>query len=229
MRAKTASRALRYWAVVMPAVLIVLGLLSSLTVEAAPPRQTGAGLTPTPTSPPATPVTPEPPTSTPAPEVGTVDPVITKWGEPALALPDEEVTFWIEATNEGSAAAIDVVITDVVPDYLEILEVTASQGAVAIDGQTVTVDVGTMGSGFTVVIVIRTRVTPDAPAPMDMTNIAVLDAPNVGERTSAPATVVVPATYLPTTGVPSDLWPLWVIGLLAILAATLWIRKPERE
>jgi len=126
--------------------------------------------------------------------------VITKRGDPALAMPGEEVTFYIEATNRGQEAAVDVVVVDELPEYLEILQVTATQGTVTVEGQVVTVDVGVIGSGFVIQITIHTRVRLDAPAPIDLQNVAQLHSPNGGDHTSPPATVVVPGESLPLTG-----------------------------
>jgi uncharacterized repeat protein (TIGR01451 family) len=75
-----------------------------------------------------------PPPSTPTKEKKP-DLVITKRGEPTEALPGEEVTFTLEVTNRGQAAAVDVVVTDDISPYLEILEVTTTQGTVTIESR----------------------------------------------------------------------------------------------
>jgi uncharacterized repeat protein (TIGR01451 family) len=129
------------------------------------------------------------------------DPVITKRGEPSEAFPGELVTFVLEVTNAGNTAAVDVVVTDQVSEFLEILEVTTTQGEIRIDEQLVTVDVGTVGPEFLVEIVIRTRVREDAPAPLGIENVAELSSPNGGDRTTMPVIVSVPGSILmPNTG-----------------------------
>jgi uncharacterized repeat protein (TIGR01451 family) len=202
---------------------------ASRDVFAAPPSLPLAGITPTPTfTPSPAPSTPE---ATPTPEVSTADPTITKRGEPSLALPGELVTFVIEATNTGQDAAVDVVVTDTVPDYLDILNVTSSQGSVTIEGQQITVEVGTIGSGYVVEIVVETRVADNAPVPLDLSNVAVLTSPNGGERTSPPATIVVPTSRMPETGRQTgQIAPgIALVGLLTILVALLIRKSPVRE
>jgi len=211
------------------AVLVPLFWGLALDVSAAPPSLPLAGITPTPTFTPSP--TSRTPQATPTSEVSTADPTITKRGEPSLALPGELVTFIIEATNTGQSAAVDVVVTDTVPDYLDILNVTSSQGSLTIDGQQITVEVGTIGSGYVVVIVVETRVAVDAPVPLDLSNVAVLTSSNSGERTSPPATIVVPISRLPETGSQTgQIAPgIALIGLLTILAALLIRKRPVRK
>ena len=216
----------QYGALLIPLLLILL--LPSMSSEAAP----ALGITPT-----ATPtVTPTPtarptvrPTQTPIPPSGEPDLVIVKRGDPLEALPGEEVTFTLEVTNQGQAAAVDVVVTDDVPQYLEILEVTTTQGTVTIEGQTVTVEVGVVGPGFVVEIVIRTRLREDTPAPLNLENVAVLVSANAGQRTSLPVIIYVPG-LLPVTGRLLALWLAYVIlgGGLAALGIRLGKRKLAR-
>lgn len=202
--------------VVVLALLLVLSV-QGLSVRAAPPDPGLLGITPTPTPTPSPPPTAVPPVE---PDVETVDPVITKRGEPREAFPGEEVVFTIEVTNRGDHAAVDVVVTDEVPQYLEIVEVTATQGTVLVEGQVITVQIGVVGPGFVVEIVIRTRVQPDAPVPLDLENIAELRSPNGGERTSPPVIVSIPGTtYLPKTGGTTAAWAISVrlfVGLVAL-------------
>ena len=198
--------------------LLLILLLQNLSAEAASPPVVLLGITPTPTPT----VTPTPlPTPTSPPETSISDPVITKRGEPEDALPGEEVVFTLEVTNQGQEPAIDVVVTDVIPEFLEVLEVTTTQGTVTIEGQTVTVDIGVVGPGFVVQIVIRTRVREDAPVPLNMENVASLDSSNSDRRTSPPVVITVPGPLLPPTGQPSVAWLTYILiggggGLLAL-------------
>jgi uncharacterized repeat protein (TIGR01451 family) len=226
MHGTSASPALRRCTYAVLSILVLLVVVPHLTVQADAPV-TVLGITPTPT---ATATVPSPGAApTQVPDVSLVDPSITKRGDPALALPGEQVTFTIEATNRGRNAAVDVVITDQVPQYLEIIEVTTTQGTVEIAGQQVTVRAGTIGSGFVVRVVIRTRVAADAPAPLDLTNVAVLRSPNGGERISPPATVVIPGAFMPETGHASPVWMIPAIGLLLAAVSACWKRKLARE
>ena len=215
--------------VVVLALLLVLSL-QGLSVRAAPPDPGLLGITPTPTFTPSPTPTAVPPVE---PDVETVDPVITKRGEPREALPGEEVVFTIEVTNRGDNAAVDVVVTDEVAEYLEIVEVTTTQGTVLVEGQLVTVQVGVVGPGFVVEIVIRTRVRPDAPAPLDMVNIAQLTSPNGGNRTSPPVIVSIPATtQLPETGGVTVDWTILVrlsVGLVVVGLAGMGVGLAGRQ
>lgn len=208
------------------AMLVPLFWGIALDVSAAPPSLPLAGITPTPTSTPP----PTAPGPTPTPGIGVADPAITKRGEPSLALPGEPVTFVIAVTNTGQSAAVDVAVTDTMPDYLDIVNVTSSQGTVTVEGQRVTVEVGTIGSGFVVEIVIETRVAVDAPAPLDLSNVATLSSANGGERTSLPATIVVPVSRMPETGGQAKgTWVVPLIGLIAILIGLLTAKRPAHE
>jgi len=167
------------------------------------------------------------PPSTPEPQVGVVDPVITKWGEPENALPGERVTFTLEVTNRGQHAAVDVVVTDQVSSYLEILDVTTTQGTVTVEGQNVIVQIGTVGPDFVVEIVIQTVVRLDTPVPLDVANVAQLRSPNSTDRTSPPVTIKISDTLLPQTGGRTVVWmaPALLAGGLLALGVGLQRRK----
>jgi uncharacterized repeat protein (TIGR01451 family) len=189
------------WLLVPITLFLLLTLLwHSLPSEAAP----ALGLTPTSTSTSTrvsveTPTPTRPPTSTPKPKDDAPDLVIVKRGEPTEVFPGEEVTFTLEVTNRGQESAVGVVVTDEISEYLEILEVTTTQGTVTIEGQTVTVEVGVVGPDFVVEIVIRTRVRDDTPAPLEIENVAVLSSPNGGDRISQTIILKV-SQVLPVTG-----------------------------
>ena len=131
--------------------------------------------------------------------------------------------------NRGQRAAVDVVVTDEVAEYLEIVEVTTTQGTVLVEGQLVTVQVGVVGPGFVVEIVIRARVRPDAPAPLDLENIAVLRSPNGGDRTSPPVIISIPGTtYLPKTGDMTTAWTIIVRLFFGLVALGAGLAKRQR-
>lgn len=150
----------------------------------------------------------------PTPDPAVVDPVITKRGTPADALPGELVTFTLQVTNLGRDAAVGVVVVDEVPEYLHILTVTTTQGTVVIAGQRVIIDVGTVGPGFLVEITIATRVSDDVPAPIELLNAALLTSHNGGSRETPPVRVWIPG-LLPETGRGDVEWT----GLLVLSVA----------
>ncbi len=171
-------------------VLVLLPVSRALVVRAAPPAAPMLGFTPTVTS---TVVTPTPVTPTPATPTTLPPrciPVITKRAAPDMARPGDEVIFTIQATNRGQAAAVDARVIDTVPAYLEIMEVTVlpsdqGQEVTPRRGQTVVVDIGTIGQDFEVTIVIRTRVRQDAPPYICVENLAEFRAPNCPDRSAA--------------------------------------------
>jgi uncharacterized repeat protein (TIGR01451 family) len=155
----------------------------------------------------------------PTPGPAEIKPAIVKWADSQEVLPGQDVTFTIQATNHGRDAPIDVVITDVLSEHLEILEATTTQGTVKISGQTVTANVGVIGQNFVVEVVIRGRVREDAPAPLEIENTALFRSPNGGEHRTAPAIVTVADNgpiKLPVTGSTATRW-----GMLVILAVVL--------
>jgi uncharacterized repeat protein (TIGR01451 family) len=161
-----------------------------------------------------------------------VDPAIVKLVDPKEALPNEQVDFTIQVTNKGTVAAIGVVVTDEVSEYLEILDVETTQGTIQVTGQLVVVDVGVIGPDFVVDIVIRTRVRSDTPAPLEIENIAILTSHNGGEH-RASGTLEIPAMQLPVTGQPAGSGGgmlAVVVALIAVIGLSIWeSRKSPRS
>jgi len=152
------------------------------------------------------------------------DPALIKRGEPSEALPGEEVTYTLEVTNRGNESAVGVTVTDELSEYLEILNVTTTQGTVTIEGQTVTVDVGVVGPDFVVEIVIRARVREDAPSPLELENVARLNSHNGGPRTSQMVTVTVFRPLPLTGGLPAS-WLTFVLVGGGLVAAGIGMSK----
>jgi len=175
------------WKAIGIAAAVLLGLLvasQGMTATAAPPDAPLAGITVTPTDmPTATPtVTPTLTPGVPVTRHEFTDPVIQKIADPREVKPGEDVIFTLHVVNRGNVAAVEVVVTDDIPAYLEIREVTTSQGKASFVGQRVTVQVGTMGPDFAVTILIHTRVKDDTPAPLTVENVAILACPNCSDR-----------------------------------------------
>lgn len=199
------SKVFVQWKAVGIAAAVLLGLLMishGMKAAAAPPMAPVAGITVTPT--PTVTLTPTPPV-TPEPEPKYTDPVILKSADPEEARPGEEVSFTLRVFNQGNIAAVDVVVTDDIPAYLEIIEVTTTQGVITIDGQRITVKVGTIGPEFEVQIVIRARVRPETPAPLTLENVAILACPNCHDRWARTEIEII-GPDLPVTGGLSTWW-----------------------
>jgi uncharacterized repeat protein (TIGR01451 family)/LPXTG-motif cell wall-anchored protein len=162
------------------------------------------------------------------------DPIIVKRVSPGVAEPGEEVVFSISVVNVGGAAAVDAHVLDNVPDYLEILEVTVhpeDQGQELLPrrGQTVVVDLGTLGQDFETEILIRARVREDLPVSQDshgqvcIENVAEFWAPNCPAREAE-----VSCWQLPESGGQRAPW-LLPIGLVAsVLALGLVLARTRR-
>jgi uncharacterized repeat protein (TIGR01451 family) len=144
-----------------------------------------------------------------------------------MARPGDEVIFNIEVTNEGRAAAVDARVIDIVPAYLEILEVTVTpsdqgQEVMPRRGQRVVVDVGTIGQGYEVTIIIRTRMRQDASPHVCVENLAEFRAPNCPDRSAAILCT------LPESGGKTP-WPIAIGGLgLCLLVLGLTLAKRSR-
>jgi uncharacterized repeat protein (TIGR01451 family) len=222
------------WRMVGLVAAVILGLLivsRSMMATAAPPGGPAAGITVTNTptmthTPTSTPTATPPVTPQATPEY--TDPVILKSADPAEAKPGEEVTFTLFVVNHGNIAAVDVVVTDDIPAYLEILEATTTQGDVVIDGQRVTVYVGTVGPEFEVEIVIRTRVRPETPAPLTVENVAILACPNCHDRW-ARAEVDITGPGLPVTGGLSTWWMVAACLGTGLVGLSLALSRREAQ
>ncbi len=207
----------------------------------------------TPTSPPTTPQ----PTATPGPRKGSpglADPFVTKAVNVAEARVGDEVVFSISVGNRGSDTAEDVVVTDPIPDYLDVIEATTTRGNVSSSGRTVLVDIGRVAPGEQVGIRIRVRVNERAQPPEGRNGVSistsspgddpgnntsqvtfriVADAtatPAPGQPTGAPQATPAPPKRLPRTGGDeSNLAVLLALGGLLAIGSSLLIRRGTRR
>ncbi len=92
-----------------------------------------------------------------------VNPVIYKAVDKSVVIGNEEIEYTLSVTNDGNAAASDVVVTDELSYYLENVRVTTSQGTASYDAttHTVTVALGELGPGASATITIKARVKDD--------------------------------------------------------------------
>src|SRR6266536_2867248 len=150
--------------------LVMIGLPETRPTTAAPllvvtgtPQEPPTREPPT-EAPPSTSVPPSQPTEKPSRhKVG--DPAVTKSVNPTEARIGDEVVFTLDVTDRGEKDATDVVVRDEIPDYLDIIETTASRGAVSTEGRTVIVNIGTITPDEQITITIRTRVNERAQPP----------------------------------------------------------------
>lgn len=90
------------------------------------------------------------------PSTTSFDPAINKLG---FASDDESIEWIITVSNTGSVIGENIVVTDILPAQLTILDVIAPNGSVSINGQTVTVTYPTLNIGEIVQFSIFTTST----------------------------------------------------------------------
>ena len=158
--------------------------LAALTPTAEPPTRTPLGGTPAPTLPPrptvqptATPDTP-PTSSTPKPETERADPAVTKSVSPSEARIGDIVDFTITVTNHGGETADDVVVTDDLPDFLDVVDANTSKGTITISGRTIVTMIGSVAPGEVVIIHIRARVNEQAQPPGGRNSVTLVSSNN---------------------------------------------------
>ncbi|HEU5089178.1 MAG TPA: hypothetical protein VFT99_17095 [Roseiflexaceae bacterium] len=196
-----------------------------------------------PTVPPARREQPTPtalPESTPVP---TDDPrhpnvAIVKQASVARASAGATITFSLVVANYGDAPAADVVVSDRVPDVLEVIDLHSTRGDIVLDGQTVTAYPRTLEAGQSATYSVVTRVRVGAqPGPLANTAIVTTSShgDDPGDNTftttvtienrnePTPAAVKRPPTRLPRTGnqfadepVLLQVWPLLLLACGAV-------------
>lgn len=153
--------------------------LAALTPTAEPPTRTpvpAATNTPVP-QPTQAPTDVPQPADTPTPQLpdrnSRANPVLSKSVSPAEARIGDMVDFSLIVINQGNETADDVVVTDPLPDFLDVVDAASDKGSVAVDGRTVTVTIGSVAPGEMISIRIRAQVHAQA-LPPGGTNTATL-------------------------------------------------------
>jgi uncharacterized repeat protein (TIGR01451 family) len=179
------------------------------------------GLTPTPT------FTPPPITKTPRPQCRLE---ITKTADPTELLPGDLVTFVIQVCNVGDDTCKDVVVSDDLPDELEVVSASASQGRAVVVGDDVRAEFGDLLPGVCAELTIVARVRDDVDLCTQFENVS-----TIGDLISNRVTLIVPC--LPESGeTPAQssaiATQVAVVGLLlagmALLATGLATRARNR-
>ena len=120
----------------------------------------------------------------------------------------EQLEWVITVNNMGDAAGTNVVITDTLRDELRIDRVDTPNGAVSINGQTVTLRLASLAPGESLQFSIFTTVLEDA----QIDNTACINADNLAAQECVSAVAI---RSLPATG-ETPWWRLWaVIGAFA--------------
>ena len=144
------------------------------------------------------------PTPTPADTVSEV--TLTKSVNPANGLPNDILTFSIQIRNTDSEPQTDVVFTDRILDFLEIVSVTSTKGAPSFSGQDARVDIGTLDPGEIVTVTISVRIRPTAQSGDSGVNIASVttgSGSSGGSRVSTSNPVAISVGQAPPIGLPN--------------------------
>lgn len=133
------------------------------------------------------------------PDVVLDDPYIVKWVSPPFAIPGEEVIWTIYVINPGSIPARNLVVRDVVPEPLTILDADSTDGRVTVNGSDVTLQLTSLSAVQSVTLTVRTRVERGQRLDPIITNNACLTS----AQQTAPICVQAPLfriDHLPRTG-----------------------------
>jgi LPXTG-site transpeptidase (sortase) family protein len=139
------------------------------------------------------------------------DPGVTKTGNPATAQVGDIVTFTIVVTNNGTANADSVLLTDPLPAFLNVVNVTVAPAGPTpgIVGNTVTVSFGTMIPAQTFTVTITTVVN-SLGLPPGGTNTATVSTtsaesdPNNDSSSALTTIVTASGNAAPATGFAPD-------------------------
>lgn len=110
--------------------------------------------------------------------------------------PGTVVTFNIAALNSGGSPAQDVVVTDTVPDGLAIVGGSATvngapaANAASVSGQTLTVNVGTVGAGQTTNVAFQAEIPATQSIGSNFVNVAAVSANGLPPQETTPAAVL---------------------------------------
>ncbi len=161
----------------------------------------------------------------------TVDPKIYKSVNSPIRHMGESVVFTVTVTNEGTANATDVVLSDVIHPKLEGVTLTSTKGTASYDPATRkwTVTVGLLAPNETVTVVIKgvTARVPPAELPYQITNTAVVGFKEGASRESNQ--VIVDVVYYSPGEIPEPgTWLLLGSGL-AGLAGYAQMRTRSRR
>lgn len=161
----------------------------------------------------------------------------TKSVSPSSGMPNDPLTFSVQVRNNDTVPQTNVVFTDRILDFLEVITVATTKGSVASSGQDVRVEIGTLEPGETVTVTITVRIRATAQSGDSGVNIASISSgtdTTTTTTTSNPVAISVgqaPPNGLPNTSNPGQRSPwLMVVGLVVLLlgAGTLLKQRQWR-
>jgi len=165
-----------------------------------------------------------------AAQFGGPNPVLSKTMSPQRPKIGSVARMTITATNFGSANADNVVITDPLPDNMELVGgPTTTQGSISYSHRIITVYAGTLPPGQTVTVTHDVVVTREFAQDTPYTNCTGLTFKDGTARLACfpfgpaydPVSVTTPPSFLPEAGAAPNLAPLgaFVLGLASLLAS----------
>lgn len=120
---------------------------------------------------------------------GRLDMVVTKRVNPLTTSPGGTAVFTMVVTNASPFPLSDVVVSDTIPDPLQIISVSSSKGNATTSGQQLTVNLGTLAPDESVTITVTVRVK-DGTADGPITNIVTAQARDGDKTITREATAV---------------------------------------
>ncbi len=138
-----------------------------------------------------------------------------------------QVIFTIVVTNNGTADATNVTLSDPVPSQFQVLSASTTKGTVQINGQVVTVTIGTMAPGEVVTITVVTRAQTPTLGPVPNTASAIYHEPDGSNPSGSTVTATVDAliskTELPHSGKSDAGFAGWLLLLAATCGGAAWL------
>lgn len=139
--------------------------------------------------------------------ITTVNPLIADLGVTLAANPNpvtvgSNLTYTVAITNNGSQAAVNSVLSDLLSSSLTVVSVTPSQGTFSVSGQNVTCSLGTINSASTATVVIV--VTPTSTGTVNNTvtvSTASSDTSAANNSATASVQVIPPSPQIVVAGV----------------------------
>jgi len=131
------------------------------------------------------------------------EPYISKFGDPPVAPPGSALTYTIRVINPTGDDAQDMVITDLMPEAIDIIDGSATAGDLAIDGQDIVLTLDTLDAGGVVFITLDTVVRDDDIFEAIENRACVESSLNAGERCAI-------TSFLAVEGIPDTGEVFWL-------------------
>jgi len=147
--------------------------------------------------------------------------------DPTAPAAQGKVAYTVQVTNDGSAQANGVVVTCDIPADMKVLGATAGQGTVAVNGNQVVAQLGSLVAGQTTTVTIETQLKASVGAGVPLSVTATATADEGLSAISAPAIVQIPA--VPNTGFGLTVILLavgLVLAAIVLIARGLQMRRP---